>query len=167
MAMTTLHHTLLAATLLAATAALAACSSDGCTDNGSSLPLAAFYTSGSTQSLSVPNLTVRGIGAPGDSALLSAETVSQVYLPLRPSCDSTSFVLNYGSQSTTEARTTDTLTLRYRAVPAFVSQECGAMYVFEVGSWSATAHGIDSVAISDPVITNANRIAIKIYMRAQ
>lgn len=166
--MTTLHHTLLAAaTLLTAAATLAACSSDGCTDNGSSLPLAAFYTSGSTGSLSVPNLTVRGIGAPGDSLLLSAETVSQVYLPLRPSCDSTSFVLNYGGQSTTEARTTDTLTLRYRAVPAFVSQECGAMYVFEIGSWSATAHGIDSVAIDDPVITNANRIAIKIYMRAQ
>ncbi len=164
MAMTPLH-TLLAAAALAA--ALTACSSDGCTDNGSSLPLAAFYTSGSTQSLTVPNLTVRGIGAPGDSALLSAETVSQVYLPLRPGCDSTSFQLNYGGQSTAEARTTDTLTLRYRAVPAFVSQECGAMYVFEIGSWHATAHGIDSVAISDPVITNANRIAIKIYMRAQ
>ncbi len=149
---------------MAATIAISAtsCSSDGCTDNGSSLPLAAFCASGSGSSVSVDNVTVRGIGAPGDSAIASGETLSQVYLPLRLSSDTTSFVLTFGTDSTSTV--SDTLTMCYRAVPTFVSKDCGAMYNFEIASHSCTHHAIDSVAMLYNVITNANHVSIKIYV---
>lgn len=154
--------TLLAALAMTATATTS-CSSDGCTENGSSLPLAAFYASGSGSSVTPASVTVRGIGAPGDSAIATNEALSQVYLPLRISCDTTSFAITFGTDGDATS-TTDTLTLRYRAVPTFVSQDCGAMYNFEIGSYKCTSHAIDSVVLTHNVITNANRVSIKIFV---
>lgn len=154
--------TILAALAMTAIGA-ASCSSDGCSDNGSSLPLAAFYASGTGSSVTPASVTVRGMGAPGDSAIATNEALSQVYLPLRMSCDSTRFAITFGTDG--EATSiTDTLTLRYKAVPTFVSQDCGAMYNFEISSYKCTSHAIDSVVVLHNVITNANRVSIKIFV---
>jgi hypothetical protein len=69
----------------------AACGNDSCYDNGSSLPLAKFYVGTSQQSVS--GLTIKGIGAPGDSLLADSTSLSEVYLPLRANVSSTAFAI--------------------------------------------------------------------------
>ncbi len=142
-------------------ASIASCTSDGCLGNGSSIPLAAFYTSGTTTSATVSNLTVRGVGVPGDSCIVEKATVKQVYLPLRVTTGTTQFVFDYNNS---EAWLNDTVTINYCAVPTFVSKECGAMYCFDIDSYSTTTHRIDSVALPYSTIDNADRVSMKIYL---
>ena len=47
----------------------AACSNSGCIGNGSSIPLAAFYDYATGRQGSMEGVTVKGVGAPGDSLL--------------------------------------------------------------------------------------------------
>lgn len=139
--------------------ALCGCSGDGCTDNRSSLPVAAFYRANSAVSIS--NLSVRGIGAPGDSVYIDSQTVTEVYLPLRPSAGSCQFELSYG----TEGASPDTITISYTSTPAFASVDCGAMLNFEISNFSYTRHAIDSVALVRPVVTNENVTTFRIFMQ--
>lgn len=136
------------------------CSNDGCIGNGSSIPLAAFYDYQTGTQGSVNGLTVKGIGAPGDSLLADSTTVQELYMPLRVSTNSSSFVFDFNL----EGIEPDTLTLRYEAVPYFMSNECGAMYLFNMQGATVTHHVIDSVALPYPVINNDNKITIKIYI---
>lgn len=137
-----------------------ACTSDGCLDNGASIPLAAFYSSG--KAVTIKNLTVKGVGAPGDSVLLNNASAGKVYLPLRATSSTSSFVLSYGDSV---AVLPDTLTLNYEAVPTFVSHDCGAMFFFNIDSYATTHHAIDSIAITGKVIDNVDKVSIKIYMK--
>ena len=57
------------------------CSDDSCFDNSSALPLAAFYQG--SNAVTVTNLTVKGVGAPGDTLLAEAASLSRLYLPFR------------------------------------------------------------------------------------
>ena len=70
---------------------LSNCGSNGCVDNRSSIPLAQFYSYDAQETaLSVDSISIFGIGQPTDSMLLdSAVAVTQVYLPLRFTQDST------------------------------------------------------------------------------
>ena len=154
---------LLAATALLATAA-ASCSSDGCTDNGSSIPLAGFYSASSKSSVTLSNVTVRGIEAPGDSILAKNESLSQIHLPLRVSTVRASYEFTFNGGGTDVPATIDTLVIHYSPKSTFVSKDCGAMYNFKIEDWFHTCHAIDSISIAD-VITNSNAVAIKIYMK--
>ena len=58
----------------------------------------------------------------------------------------------------------DTLTLRYEAVPYFHSEECGAMYIFNISEFKVTHNFIDSVAVPNKVINNEDRISIKLFI---
>ena len=107
--------------MLAACLLLAACNDDSCYDNGSSLPLASLYM-GKTQQV-IPQLTVKGIGAPGDSLLADATTVSEIYLPLRASVNTTSFAFSHPLND--EIVVSDTLTIGYQPIAFFHSKECG------------------------------------------
>ena len=82
----------IAAEILTATAAalgLAACNTSGCTENQNSIPLAGFYSSATEAQVSLDSVGVYGVGAPGDSLLLSPGTsASQIYLPLNASAAS-------------------------------------------------------------------------------
>lgn len=139
-----------------------ACTDDGCSENTNSVPQAGFYESGSrNKQISLTKLTVRGIGAPGDSAIIDMQTVNSVYLPLRLSTGKSQFVFDYYGDSLVN----DTLTLSYKAVPYFVSKECGAMYNFEVSGMECTNHEIDSVVMPHPTLTNAEGVKIKIYVK--
>ena len=139
-----------------------ACTDDGCSENTNSVPQAGFYESGSrNKQISLTKLTVRGIGAPGDSGIIDTQTVNSVYLPLRLSTGKSQFVFDYYGDSLVN----DTLTLSYKAVPYFVSKECGAMYNFEVSGMECTKHEIDSVVMPHPTLTNAEGVKIKIYVK--
>ena len=95
---------------------LSNCGSNGCVDNRSSIPLAQFYSYDAQETaLSVDSISIFGIGQPTDSMLLdSAVAVTQVYLPLRFTQDSTQYVIHYEQQGLSSPRYNDTLTFVYR-----------------------------------------------------
>jgi hypothetical protein len=149
-----------------ALAGLAACNSSGCLDNGSAIPLAGFYSSASGRAVSVGGISIHGVGAPNDSALLtSGSSASEIYLPMRASESSTSWVFSYYDTESAEPIAYDTITLAYDAIPYFASEDCGAMYCYRINSLTNTTRMIDSVALVDPLITNADVESIKIYFR--
>ena len=136
----------------------ASCNDDSCYDNGSAIPLARFYASGTATQVSVKGLTVRGIDNPGDSLLVDSMTVNETFLPLRATRELTQWVLDYGVDFPS-----DTLSLHYHAIPYFSSAECGAMYNFEITKVDATTHVLDSVVLVTPLVDNVTRVTMRIY----
>lgn len=141
------------------------CSTDGCLDNQSSIPLAGFYSSSSKSAISIDSLSIYGVGVPGDSMLANCETVSQVYLPLDMEHDSTCFVIHYNHAELSDTAYNDTITINYVAVPYFVSEECGAMYYYDITEYSCTTHLLDSMQITTDRFTNVDTETVKIYVR--
>ncbi len=143
--------------------ALASCSDDSCYDNGSSLPLATLHLDGGKQQ-TITGLTITGIGTPGDSMLADSTSLSEVYLPLRASATTTSYrIRRWVATGDTGHALTDTLTLDYRPIEFFHSLECGAMFNFDIHQVSHTRHGIDSVVVLTPLVTNSRTPALRIY----
>ena len=141
----------------------ASCSDDSCSENGSSLPLAALYVGNNQQNISA--LSIMGIGVPGDSLLIDSTSVNEVYLPLRASTTTTSYALwRPSAGGTTTVR--DTLTLDYEPIEYFHSIECGVMYNFDIRKVSHTTHGIDSVVLLTPLVTNTRTPALRIHFTA-
>ncbi len=140
--------------------AVTACSNDSCSDNGNSLPLATFYVGNNQQSIST--LSIMGIGVPGDSLLVDSMSVNEAYLPLRASTSTTSYAL-WRPSADGKTSVSDTLTLEYKAVEYFHSIECGVMYNFDIHKVSYTTHGIDSVVLLTPLVTNARTPALRIH----
>lgn len=150
--------------LIALALAVASCSDESCSDNGSSLPLATFYV-GNNQ-VTVNALSIMGIGVPGDSVLADGASIKEAYLPLRASTTSTSYRLwRAASDGTTIV--SDTVTFTYHAIEYFHSIECGAMYNFDIQNVSHTHHGIDSVVVLTPLITNSRTPALRIHFSGQ
>lgn len=141
----------------------ASCSDDSCSDNGSSLPLATFYVGDNQQAINT--LSIMGIGVPGDSLLVDSTSVNEAYLPLRASTTTTRYALwRPSADGTTTVR--DTLTLDYEPIEFFHSIECGVMYNFDIRKVSHTTHGIDSVVLLTPLITNSRMPALRIHFTA-
>ncbi len=148
--------------LAVALAATTACNTSGCLDNGSAIPLAEYRSSLTGKAVTASGITIHGIGAPGDSVLVSGtQSVSQVYLPMRSSATVTSWCLTYADAVTPPP--TDTITFEYTSRPYFASEECGAMYAYTVRQARTTHTRIDSVVMLDSLITNADRVTIAIY----
>lgn len=131
---------------------------DNCMGNSSGIPLAAFYE-GESQ-VYLDNITVYGVGAPNDSAVVRNATVSQVYLPFRITEPECQYVFDYNIDGIEN----DTITFNYNIIPYFESRECGAMYNFDIKEYSYTQHFIDSIAIPNTRITNSDVVTIKIFM---
>ena len=85
-------------TIVAATA-LVACNTTGCIDNGSSLPLAGFYSSSTKSKITINSLTIGGVGAKNDSLIINKESASQAYLPFRADRDSSRSAREGGSDA--------------------------------------------------------------------
>lgn len=143
-----------------ALAALWSCASNGCLDNQNSLPKAGFYSFATGQQVSVVNLSVGGVGAPGDSMLLKNGSASEIYLPFRSTANEASFLFSTGDSS---AIVTDQLTFAYENIPYFVDSECGAMYRYRITDVYYEGVIFDSVGITDSLITNVDVERIKIY----
>ena len=145
---------------------MVSCSATGCTDNQNSLPLAGFYSMSTGGKITPDSIAVEGVGAPNDSLLLSpGARVSQLYLPFRSTKPTTSFCFQYRQKSLNFPEIYDTITFDYDAIPYFASEECGAMYHYKVTRFDYTRHIIDSVAMTDSLITNIDRETIQIFFR--
>lgn len=142
-------------------AMLSGCGDGSCYDNGSAVPMARFYASGTTTQLSVRQLTVTAIGAPGDSLLVNNETVSELHLPLRASTTSTQWRLTFTADDLT---LTDTVTIDYQPVEYFASVECGAMYYFDITDVTTTHNVIDSITVPLPHVTHVDQLNLRIYV---
>ncbi len=161
---------IIASVIVAATAVIlfTACNTAGCTENQNSLPLAGFYSMSTKRQVSLSDLSVMGVGAPGDSLLYeSGRMLSQIYLPFRSTKDVTTYRFIYTSTSTPDRPepVTDELTFTYESHPWFASEQCGAMYRYHIKSLSYTRNFIDSVGITDSLITNLDIEKIHIYFR--
>lgn len=144
----------------------AACNTTGCTDNQNSIPLAGFYSMATFEPLSLDSLAIGGVGAPGDSLLLSPSSrASSVYLPLRSTAAETSFFISYRQRLLDFPELNDTITFVYTSIPYFASEECGAMYHYRITSLTHTRHLIDSVGLADSLITNVERETVEIFFR--
>ncbi|MDE6174475.1 MAG: hypothetical protein K2F88_02805, partial [Duncaniella sp.] len=152
--------------LVGAAMALQSCSNIGCTENQNSLPLAGFYSMSTGESIIPDSIEIGGVDAPSDTLLLSKNSrVRQLYLPFRSTRPSTSFYIHYCQKVLDDPRLNDTLTFDYEAVPYFASEDCGAMYHYRVTAYTYTTHLIDSVGMTDSLITNIDRETIRIFFR--
>ena len=145
---------------------LGGCNSEGCLNNQSALPLAAFYSSSTGQQVGIRGMQIRGVGAPGDSLLLSGATApNTVYLPMRSDRNSTEweFILPLGDDD----YVSDFITFDYTSEPHFASEECGAMYFYHIDRVEWTTQFVDSVVVTDSLITNYDMTRIKIYFHDQ
>ena len=145
------------------TAVLQGCNAAGCTDNKSSLPLAGFYSYQTLQPVTINDISVGAVGAPNDSLLLEKGSAARLYMPFNIGKNSTTYFIRYTAEGLDDPRYFDTITFNYNRVPYFASEECGAMYSYEITSVTNTSHRIDSLAITRPFINNADRESIQIY----
>ena len=155
---------LAAVVALILSAILPGCNTTGCTDNQSALPLAGFYSAATGQAISVDGFDIAGVGAP-DGALLYEWGLarSEVYLPFRSDASSTAYTFTYHVDSITTV--TDRIDFTYTSEPYFASEECGAMFIYQITGMTYTRNLIDSVAILDSLVTNTNSQRIHIYFR--
>ncbi len=143
------------------------CNTSGCTDNRSSILLAGFYSSSTLRAITVDSLEMGGVDAPDDSLLVDIDQrLNQVYMPLRSDNTSTQFCFHYASKALDYPELNDTVTLEYSSEPYFASEECGAMYRYHVQRLEYT-HIIDSIALPDSLINNANIERMKIFFRTE
>lgn len=152
-------------TLAVLTIGITSCNNSECFDNQSTLPLAGFYSMQTQKSITVDSLTVYGVGVPGDALLLDNGQAATLYMPLPLSAKSTSYVFHYNAKALDYEEFNDTLTINYDCYPQFVSNECGAIYKYDVKDFNYTTHLIDSIAIPDLVFNNKDVEVIKIFFR--
>lgn len=146
--------------LLIIVLSIVSCSTGACYDNQNSLPKAGFYSAETGQAVSVTGLAIGGMGAPNDSLLCEpTETASEVYLPFRPNEASTSFAFKNGPIA-------DVVTFTYETTPYFASADCGAVWLFRIKGVSWSGALIDSVAVTDSLITNVDSQQIKIFLNS-
>lgn len=145
---------------------MAGCSDTGCLNNRSSIPYAGFYSYQTGQKLTLDSVEIGGVGAPNDSLLMTAANrYSNLYLPFRFEHDNTTFYIRYVSKDLNFPWLVDTIAFYYTSRPMFMSEECGAMYEYDITRMTYTTHLIDSVAITDSLITNTDQERIQIYFR--
>lgn len=163
-----IKHIAFAVSITCLFAFIYSCGSDnGCEGNKSSIPLAGLYSSQTKSAISVDSLTVFGIGMPGDTTIVDTATVSQVYMPLDMNDTISRFVFRYEQASIASYNITDTITLTYESTPYFHSEDCGAMYVYDIHEYHSTQNLIDSIRIPNLHIDNTNTENIQIFFRTQ
>lgn len=121
--------------------------------------MAGFYDYSTRESLTISDLEVYGVGAPNDSLLLDpVRNAHQVYLPFRGKDATASFKFIYADELANE------VTFTYRSYPFFDGENCGAMWRYEITGVEVSGNGIiDSVSVTDPLITNIERERIMFF----
>ncbi len=143
---------------------ISACNTTGCLDNQSALPLAGMYSSASGAAITIKNIEISGVGAPNDSILLeNGNSVSEIYLPMRSTRQQTAWRIRYFQEGPEGIE--DVISFDYNSEPYFVSEDCGAMYFYRITDYSTTHNLIDSLVVTDSLITNVEKVRIKIYFR--
>lgn len=158
-------HALAPALLTAGALITGSCNNNGCLENQSAIPLAGFYSADTEQQVMLPGLQIGGEGAPNDSLLLDGTSANQVYLPMRSTATSVRWRFHYIQQGIDSPQMDDILEFDYTSKPYFASEECGAMYYYTITAVRHTTHLIDSVAVTDSLVTNLDTERIRIYFR--
>lgn len=157
--------TAIAAAMVSA-ALLGSCNSTGCTENRNAIPQAEFFSAGNEDAISLDSLEIVGVNAPRDSVLSAPGTqVSKIYLPMRPTADVTAWSFAYRWKALDDPRLNDTITFAYTTIPYFTSEECGATYRYHIDRMDYTRRLIDSVAVVDSMITNVDKVYIRIFFK--
>lgn len=141
------------------------CNNDTCNEGTRALLKTGLYRAGTTTTLTVDSLSVYGAGAPGDTMVVDTSAVSQFRLPLRPNVTECKFIVDYCAKAYTDIH--DEITINYEPIPYFVSHECGAMFYFRINNVSYTTAIIDSVAVTDSLITNIDKVSMQIFLRTE
>ena len=142
------------------------CNAVGCTENQNSVPLAGFYSMSTDDAITIDSLAIAGEGAPDDSLLIApSERASEVYLPLRSTATSTTFVIKYMQKALAEYGLEDRITFYYESIPWFASEDCGAMYHYRITRVAHTTQLLDSIGITDSLVSNVERQTIRLYFR--
>ncbi len=146
--------------------ALSGCNSSGCLENQSSVPLAGFYSKSTLKEIAIDSVSIGGVGARNDSLIVdNGQGVSSVYLPFRSTSAQTAFFIHYEQKAISSNALNDTITFEYESIPYFVSEECGAMFYYDIHKMTYTKHLVDSVAIIDSLVSNTDVERIRIYFR--
>jgi hypothetical protein len=121
-----------------------------------SLLQASFLNSTSeTETALTSTVTVHGIGQ--DSLLYDNSSVAQISLPLT-SGDTIQYVISFDSSI-------DTVTFVHKTSQFYDSMETGFYYEYKLKSATSTHLRIDSLAISDSLVTTKWHENIKLYIR--
>lgn len=142
---------------------VAACTPE-CLDLKNSIPRAGFYEyeGDPNKTISLPSITIYGIDAPGDSALMRNSSAKLIYLPLRLNVNECKYVFHYSYDGYNDDAHNDTLELSYTPLPQFISHECGALYFFKIDKVSHTTHLLRAEEHRDTV-TNVDIEYLKLF----
>lgn len=143
----------------------ASCSNDGCLDNQSAIPLAGIYSSTSGDAITLSGVQIMGVGAPDDSLLVASGAIRQVYLPMRSTASVTRWCFHYTQEGLDDESLNDYISFTYTSEPYFASEECGAMYRYHITAVEHTCNLLDSVVVTDSIITNTDIERIRLYFR--
>lgn len=143
----------------------ASCSTDGCLDNQNSIPLAGIYSAETGSPVSLSGIQIMGVGAPNDSLLVASGSVQQVYLPMRSTANTTEWCFHYTQPGIDTEAFNDYIRFTYTSEPYFASEECGAMYRYHITEVEYTTNLLESVEITDSLITNTDVERIRLYFR--
>ncbi|MCC8117589.1 MAG: DUF6452 family protein [Bacteroidales bacterium] len=142
------------------------CNTNGCLENRNALPYAGFYDSSTGSSITVDSVEIYGLGMSEDDPLSAAgERISALYLPMRSTQSTTGWVFSYKWAYLDSSIYNDTIVFDYTSTPRFASEECGVIYDYHITQFSYTKHLIDSVVVSDSLITNIDTERIHVYFR--
>lgn len=134
---------------------LTACSDDGDLSQARTTCKVSFYHKTSQRVDTLSTLTVKAIGA--DSVFLQNTSASSVSLPLKYVGDSTQFELTLTGQ------TPDTLTIKHKNTPHFISMDAGYAMYYELTAVVATRHSISDILLYNSTINTYEQENIRIY----
>jgi hypothetical protein len=117
--------------------------------------LQASFLNSSTKKAIELKVTALGMGL--DSLWIYETSLQKILLPLSPK-DTTSFIISFDS-------TIDTITFFHETHPTYESMETGFYFEFKLDSIDFTQNRIDSIQISDRLVTPNWHENIKLYIR--
>lgn len=117
--------------------------------------LKATFLNSSTKKAISPIVTVWGIGL--DSLWVKDSLLQEIILPLSTN-DTTNYLISFDSRI-------DTITFFHETTQKYASMESGFYYEYKLRSIDYTHNQIDSIQITDSLITKKWHENIKLYIR--
>lgn len=97
------------------------------------------------------------LGAGLDSLLYNESSINEILFPLSID-DTTIFLVSFDSE-------VDTVTFFHQSIQKYASMETGFYYEFKLDSIHSTQNRLDSIAITDSLVTKNWHENIKLYLR--
>jgi hypothetical protein len=119
---------------------------------------AGFYTSGTSNALSVDSLKVFGLEREDSSLYDVNKSINNIKLPLNKKQELSIFVLNFRAN-----QVIDTLFVLYTNQDYFISYECGSVITHKIDTVITTEHFIKSVKIINHDINTTDVQHLQIF----